>query len=336
MYLAVVGWSLSKKISPSSQLSYNRRFENECGDGTVEEAKAELRTILDMIRYGMTQLNRAGCFFGHGTDNAWDEALNLVLFALHLDHNMKKEILNARLTASERQTILTLFQKRIHDKTPAAYLTNRAYFADLEFYVDERVLVPRSPVAELIEERFSPWIDEDQIESVLDLCTGSACIAIASAMHMPYAGVDAIDISHDALAVAQKNIDTFNLQDQVQAIHSDLFESVKGKQYDVIISNPPYVDQADIDSMPAEFHHEPRIGLAAGDDGLDIVITILQQAADHLTEHGILICEVGNSAYALEQRCPDIPFTWLDFERGGDGVFLLTAHQCQEFARKAK
>lgn len=301
----------------------------------MEEATTQLSTMLDMVRYGMTKLNQAGCFYGHGTDNAWDEALNLVLHALHLEHGLNPAILNAHLTQSEREAISALFQKRIQDKVPAAYLTNKAYFAGLEFYVDERVLVPRSPVAELIEQRFDPWVDEDEIENILDLCTGSACIAIASAIYMPFANVDAVDISHDALKVAQKNIEKHQLEDQVQAIHSDLFDALEGKKYDVIITNPPYVDQADIDSMPAEFHHEPRIGLAAGDDGLDIVIQILQKAADHLTEHGILICEVGNSAYALEQRCPDIPFTWLEFERGGHGVFLLTAHQCQAFARQA-
>lgn len=292
-----------------------------------QQAEQELKTIQDMLRWGMSQFLAAELFYGHGQDNAWDEAWALISFALHLPFNMDAKLLNARLTLSERQAILALFRQRIEKRVPAAYLTHEAYFAGLPFYVDERVLVPRSPIAELIEQQFSPWIEEEQVLNVLDLCTGSGCIAIACAYVFPEALIDAVDISKDALAVASKNIEQHGLEDQVTLIESDLLNAVGDKRYDIIVSNPPYVDAHDMANMPDEFRHEPELGLAAGDLGLDCVDHILAKAKEHLTEQGILIIEVGNSAEALIEKYPDVPFTWLEFDRGGEGVFLLNYNQ---------
>lgn len=292
-------------------------------------AADELRTVLDLVRWGVSQFEQAGLHYGHGTDQAWDEAMSLVLHALHLPQAIKREILFANLTATERSAIVGLFKWRIEERIPAAYITHQMNFAGLSFYVDQRVLIPRSPLAELIEAQFSPWKEPNEVLRILDLCTGSGCIAIACAAYLPDALVDAVDLSPDALAVCEQNIQTHDVSDRVTEYLGDLFDPVEGQRYDVIISNPPYVNADDLATMPKEFHHEPRMGFEAGVDGLDIVSRILEHAKDYLNPNGILVVEVGNSAPALEERYPNVPFTWLDFQRGGEGVFLLTAEECE-------
>ncbi len=263
-------------------------------------------------------------YFGHGTDNAIDEAIQLVLHGLHLPPDCPDMLLEGRLLQPECQHLVALFGRRVEERMPLAYLTNIATFASLPFYVDERVLVPRSPVAELIEQQFSPWVNPEIPDNILEIGTGSACIAIACAYEFPGATIDAVDLSEDALKVAEINVEQHGVEDQVSLIHSDLFSELTGKRYDLIVSNPPYVDRSDLDSMPAEFHAEPRMGLEAGEDGLDIVVQILLESSSHLKENGTLVCEVGNSASALEQLFSEIPWTWIDFERGGHGVFVIS------------
>lgn len=296
------------------------------------EAVASLRTLRDLIRFGMTEFNRANLWFGHGTDNALDEASALVLHALCLPHDLPGHFMDAALTPNEKEEILGLFRRRTVDRVPAAYLTNEAWFAGARFYVDPRVLIPRSPIAELIEARFEPWVNPDRVMHVLDLCTGSGCIAIATAHVFPDAMVDAADISNDALAVAEKNVHEHDLEDRVRVVESDLFSGLEGCVYDLIVSNPPYVDAAELAAMPAEYHHEPVLGLAAGVDGLSAVEHILREAARHLSDDGVLIVEVGASEETVVAKYPDVPFTWLEFERGGSGVFLLTREQLQAYA----
>lgn len=284
-----------------------------------------------MLRWALTQFNQAGIFYGHGTDNAWDEALYLILSSLHLPPNVNPAVLDAKLLENERRVILDLIEKRVTDRLPAAYLTKEAWFASLPFYVDERVIIPRSPMAELIEKQFEPWVRPEQVERMLDLCTGSGCLAIAAAINFHNTQVDAIDISSKALEVAKINVERHQLQEQVRLIQSDLFEAIPGQVYDLIISNPPYVGTHEYMGLPREYHHEPRLALAAGEHGLDIVIKILSQANKHLSPNGALIVEVGNSEQALMERFPEVPFLWLEFERGGGGVFLLTAEQVEAY-----
>ncbi|HOB62492.1 MAG TPA: 50S ribosomal protein L3 N(5)-glutamine methyltransferase [Candidatus Competibacteraceae bacterium] len=293
-----------------------------------DDAPTYLHTIRDFIRWGASRMNEAGLHFGHGTDNAVDEAAALALHALHLPPDLHAEYFQAQLTPPEQRAVLQLLERRIVERKPAAYLTQRAWFMGLPFYVDERVLVPRSPLAELIERHFAPWLpDSRKVEHILDLGTGSGCIGIACAYAFPDAQVDVVDVSAEALAVARHNIVEHGLEDQVEAIQSDLFSALKGRHYDLIISNPPYVALEELDSLPPEYHHEPRLGLAAGVEGLDVVMEILQQSSDYLKRDGLLIVEVGNAQYALCEAFPDVPFTWLEFERGGQGVFLLNAAQ---------
>jgi len=291
-----------------------------------DEAVNELQTIQDMIRWATTEFNRAGLFYGHGTDNALDDALRLIMPSLNLPLNCSSEISNARLTRREREMLVELIVKRIDLRIPVAYLTNTAWFAGLEFYVDERTLVPRSPFAELIDKRFAPWLTESPLR-ILDLCTGSACIAIACAYAFPDAEVDAVDISDDALEVAEINIQGHGLEQQVIPMQSDLFSGVENEKYDLIVSNPPYVDAEDMANLPEEFKHEPELGLACGFDGLDLVRKMLKQAADMLNENGLLFVEVGNSQIHLQAAYPEIPFEWIEFNSGGHGVFVLTKAQ---------
>jgi ribosomal protein L3 glutamine methyltransferase len=290
-----------------------------------------LHTIRDLIRWGASRMSEAGLHFGHGTDNALDEAAALVLHALHLPPDLHAEYLQARLTPPEKQAALQLLARRISERRPAAYLTGRAWFMGLPFHVDERVLVPRSPLAELIERHFTPWLpDSRQVSAILDLGTGSGCIGIACACAFPDARIDLADMSADALDVARRNVAEHGLEDQVEVIQSDLFSALKGRRYDLIISNPPYVGLEELDNLPAEYHHEPRLGLVAGAEGLEVVVEILRQAVDYLQRDGLLVVEVGNAQYALCEAFPDIPFTWLEFERGGQGVFLLNAEQLRQ------
>ena len=297
----------------------------------LEQLAEQLFTLKDCIRWAVSRFNEAELFYGHGMSSALDEAVYLCLYALHLPHDFSADYFDTRLTQEEKIQVIQLLQQRIEARKPAAYLTHEAWFAGLKFYVDDRVLVPRSPIAELIEQQFETWIEAEQVDSILDLCTGSGCIAIACAYAFDWADVDAVDISPGALQIAQRNVDEHELQDRVSVIESDLFSAVPPRKYDIIVSNPPYVDAEDMSDLPDEYLHEPELGLAAGVDGLDLVVPMLQQAREYLTDQGILVVEVGNSQHALQEQFPQLPFYWLDFERGGEGVFLLTAEQLEEF-----
>jgi ribosomal protein L3 glutamine methyltransferase len=286
---------------------------------TINDA---LFTIRDFIRWGVSEFNAAKLYFGHGTDNAWDEAEQLVLHAINLTPPLADEWLGSRLTSSERDRVVANLQRRIEERIPAAYITGQAWFAGLPFIVDERVLVPRSPIAELIQKQFQPWLAQEPAR-ILDLCTGSGCIGIACAYAFPDAEVQLSDISFDALEVAEENIQQHNLEERVFAIQSDFFANLVGQQFDLIVSNPPYVDADDLASMPAEYHAEPEIGLGSGEDGLEFTRRLLREASNYLTDDGVLIVEVGNSWVALEEAYPNLPFTWIEFERGGHGVFML-------------
>ncbi|MCU7799570.1 MAG: 50S ribosomal protein L3 N(5)-glutamine methyltransferase [gamma proteobacterium symbiont of Lucinoma myriamae] len=298
---------------------------------TRDSLSESLETITDFIRWGASIFKQSGLFYGHGNTTAIDEAAYLVLHTLNLEPDTHSVYFSSRLTNNEKQALFDILFRRAKEKIPAAYLTNESWFAGLSFYVDERVLVPRSPIAELIQKHYEPWVDAQNVETILDLCTGSGCIAIANAYYFPHASVDAVDISEDALDVALQNIERHHLVDQVNIIQSDLFSNLQDRKYDIIVSNPPYVDADDLANMPVEFHSEPKIGLEAGDDGLELVIPMLEQASEHLTDNGILIVEVGNSDYALQERYPDLPFYWLEFENGGQGVFLLTKEQLDDY-----
>lgn len=296
--------------------------EYQLSEAQVAEVIADLQTVLDVARWTMTQFNVSGVYFGHGTDNSWDEALSLIAQVLQLPQPVHSDFLSARVTSSEKLQIVEMVLLRIQKRIPLAYLTNQAWFAGLPFYVDERVLVPRSPFAELLSDGFASWL-ETPPEHILDMCTGSACIAIASAYVFPEANVDAVDISEDALQVAEVNVSEHNLAHRVFPIQSDLFLNLQGQQYDLIICNPPYVDAEDMADLPEEFAHEPELGLAAGNYGLDLVDTILEEAPNYLSENGWLFVEVGNSLVHIPAVYPDLPLHWVQLEQGGDGIFAI-------------
>jgi len=324
--------------SASLDFRQEARFRNfEIVD--INHFSLENYTGWDLVRWGASRFDEAGIFFGHGTDNAVDEALVLVRHVLRLPSDIPGELLMGRLARGEKDAILALFSRRVAQRIPAAYLTREAWFAGLKFYVDERVLIPRSPMAEWIERGFEPWIDPDLYPDgpgrVLDLSTGSGCIAIALALAFPEARVDAVDISTDALEVARHNIHDHGLEDRVHAIGSDLFAGLEtalavSGPYDLIVGNPPYVDADGIAAMPPEYHHEPLIGLAGGDDGLASVEAILREAGRFLAPEGILVVEVGSSRLALERAFPNVPFLWLTLASGDGNVFLIHAGELRE------
>ena len=343
--------------TPESDVTASLITELSIDETVLDEAAVHLLTIRDWIRFSVTALREHEVHIGQGTEDVFAEANALVLQSLSLDWNPDEQILDSRLLPTERRRIVELLKARINQRRPLAYLLNLTYFCGQPYYVDERVLIPRSPIAELIDNRFAPYFTDGLVDSaqplpdgvnrlprstwpkhapsvpshIMDLCTGSGCIAIALAYAFPEAQVDALDLSRDALAVAALNIDHHQMQEQVNLFESDLFDRLPAQQqYDLIVSNPPYVDAAEMADLPPEFNHEPELALAAGRDGLDLVRRILAQAADYLSEHGLLVVEVGASAWALIQTYPDVDFHWLQFVRGGDGVFALTAAQCRE------
>ncbi len=299
----------------------------------IRAIASELHTIRDLVRWGMSQFNKAGLCFAHGMPDALDEAVYLCLASLHLPPDLSNDFFDCRLTHEEKRSVLENYRLRLNKRKPAAYITREAWFAGLSFYVDERVLIPRSPIAELIQQQFSPWIDANRVKRVLDLCTGSGCIAVACGYAFEQADIVASDVSKDALDVAAINRSNHGLDDRLQLIESDLFENIPGQKFDIIVSNPPYVSEQEMSELDKEFSFEPGRGLVAGKKGMDIVVPMLQQAAAYLSDHGILVVEVGYSMPALVEMLPEVPFTWLEFVHGGEGVFLLTLEQlraCQQ------
>ena len=293
---------------------------------------AELASIIDFIRYGASRFSAAGLTFGHSHDNPIDEATHLVLASLHLPPDIPPAYGAGRLTKEERDAVLALIDRRVNERLPVAYLVGETWFAGLKFKSDRRALVPRSPIAELIESRFAPWLDHRPIERALDLCTGSGCIGIAMAEYNPDWQVDIIDISEEALSLARENIVFQHLEGRVHAIQSDLFAGVEGQRYDLIVSNPPYVTEDEYTALPGEYRHEPKLGLTSGEDGLDLCLRMLDEAAEHLTDEGLLIVEVGESEHALAALLPEVPFIWIEFKVGAMGVFALERRDLIEHA----
>ena len=289
-------------------------------------AQTELLTVRDHLRYAVSRFTAAGLFFGHGSDNAWDESVYLTLHTLSLPLDRLEPFLDARLLPHEKDALLEIFRRRCEERLPAAYLTNEAWLGEHRFYVDDRVIVPRSFIAELLQEQLTPWVEDPwAIESALDLCTGSGCLAILTALAFPEAQVDAVDLSKDAISVAERNIADYHLTERVHPIQSDAFSQLKGKRYDLIISNPPYVDAESVAALPPEYLHEPEMALGSGEDGLDFTHIILREAKKHLTPNGLLIVEIGHNREVLEAAYPMLPFTWLDTTAGDEYVFLLNA-----------
>jgi ribosomal protein L3 glutamine methyltransferase len=290
-----------------------------------QSARQELHTLRDLIRYGVSRLNGAQVALGHGSDNAWDEAVYLTLHALHLPLDTLEPFLDARVVREERDRVL---ERRVTERVPAAYLTNEAWLRGHRFYVDKRVIVPRSPIAELLDQGLSPWVqDATAVENVLDMCTGSGCLAILSAMAFPYAHVDAVDVSSDALEVARRNVDDYGLQDRLDLHESNLFDSLPACQYDVIICNPPYVNSGSMDVLPQEYRHEPHLALAGGEDGMDLVRRILAAAPQYLTPDGVIVLEIGHERDFFEAAFPQLSPVWLDTEEASDQLLLLTREQ---------
>ena len=291
----------------------------------------ELFTIRDWLRFAVSRFEEAQLFYGHGTQNSYDEAVWLVMATLHLPHDTLENFLDAVITEPERRELLHLIERRVTERMPTAYLVREAWLGEYKFYVDERVIVPRSFIAEMLREQLAPWVeDPETVVSAADICTGSGCLAILLAHAFPNAEVDAVDISDDALAVARRNIADYGLQDQVQALQSDMLAALAGKRYDVIISNPPYVNAPSMEVLPPEYRREPQLALASGDDGLEHVRVLLKQAHRHLHPNGLLIVEIGHNRDALEEAFPHLPFTWLEASAGDQFVFLLTREQLPE------
>ncbi len=293
---------------------------------TDTAAMTELTTVRDYLRYAVSRFNAAGLFFGHGSDNAWDEAVYLTLHTLDLPLDRLDPFLDARLLAHERTALLDIYRRRCEDRLPAAYLTHEAWLGEHRFYVDERVIVPRSFIAELLHEQLAPWVEDPwALGSVLDLCTGSGCLAILAALAFPEARVDAVDLSKEAISVAQRNVEEYGLSERIEIIHSDAFASLKSRRYDLIISNPPYVNADSVAGLPPEYLHEPELALGSGVDGLDFTRIILREAKRHLNPDGLLVVEIGHNRAALEAAYPALPFTWLDTAAGDEFVFMLHA-----------
>lgn len=289
-----------------------------------EQAHHELSTLRDLLRFSVSRFNEAGLFFGHGSDNAWDEAAYLLLHTLHLPLDRLEPFLEARLTSDERSAALRIIERRISERLPAAYLTNEAWLGEHRFYVDQRVIVPRSFIAELLREQLEPWIDDPwAVGRVLDMCTGSGCLAILAAHAFPEAQVDAVDISPDALAVAKRNVADYGLESRLRLVESNVFAGLAGQRYDLIISNPPYVNAESMATLPKEYRCEPQLALASGEDGLDLARILLKEAGEHLNPGGLLVVEIGHNRDALETAFPNTPFTWLDTSAGDQHVFLL-------------
>ncbi len=295
-----------------------------------EQVVNELYTIRDFVRWSLSQFSRAQVYFGHGTDNAWDEAVQLVLGAVDLPWDTNPAVLDARLTFGERKRVVEFLRLRAEERMPLPYVIGEAWYLGMPFYVNEHVLIPRSPIAELVQARFAPWLRAGPVERILDLCAGSGCIGIGCADVFEEAEVDLVDVSVEALEVAARNVSRYGLEERVSVIQSDLFSALQGRCYDLIVSNPPYVDPADYASMPAEFRHEPELALTSGEDGLDITRTILRQACDFLHEDGLLVVEVGNSEVHLMEQFPQVPFVWVELEHG-NGVFVITAQDLRQF-----
>jgi ribosomal protein L3 glutamine methyltransferase len=293
---------------------------------TDTAAISELVTVRDYLRYAVSRFNAAGLFFGHGSDNAWDEAVYLTQHTLNLPLDRLEPFLDARLLHSERTALLDIYRRRCEDRLPAAYLTNEAWLGEHRFYVDDRVIVPRSFIAELLQEQLSPWVEDPwAIGSALDLCTGSGCLAILTALAFPEAQVVAVDLSKEAISVAERNVADYGLGERIEIIQSDAFTNLAGKRYDLIISNPPYVNADSVTALPPEYLHEPVMALGSGQDGLDFTRIILREAKQHLNPEGLLVVEIGHNRAELEAAYPTLPFTWLDTAAGDEFVFLLHA-----------
>ena len=284
---------------------------------------AALRTVRDFVRWGASEFTRAGLVYGHGTDNALDEAFHLVLWRLGLPFELPAVYLETALADSEREAVHALLEQRVTTRKPAPYLTGEAWFAGLPFYVDERVLVPRSPIAELIAQHFEPWL-QGEPHRLLDLCAGSGCIGIACALAFPQAQIDLGEIDPGAMTLIERNILRHHVEDRVHIAGGDLFDAVGTQRYDLIVSNPPYVPLAEWSALAPEYRHEPRLALEAGEDGMDIVARILRDAPAHLNDRGLLVCEIGGSLDEFDARFPGIPVVWPEFHNGGDGVFVIT------------
>jgi ribosomal protein L3 glutamine methyltransferase len=292
------------------------------------EASNQLQTVRDLLRFAVSRFTEARLFFGHGSASAYDEAAYLILHSLHLPPDQLEPFLDARLTTTERAQVLHVIERRAIEKIPAAYLTNEAWLGDFCFYVDERVIVPRSFIAELLREQLAPWVREpNAVHSALDLCTGSGCLAVLLAHAFENAAIDASDVSEDALEVADKNVADYGLERRINLVRSDLFNGLTGRCYDLIVSNPPYVNAASMAALPEEYRHEPRSALSSGVDGLDATRAILREAANHLTENGILVAEIGHNRAELEKNFPRTPFTWLQTSAGDEFVFLLRRNE---------